>query len=110
MTRADRFAALCLDLIAGERERQGIDGGLLAVAHSTCRACGSIVIVPVSAGIRPAYCINCGASGRIRSLHPLGNEATWTEPAANVQLSRSLAQDMEAAAIDAAYLPPEVTQ
>ena len=98
MTRAERFAALCLDLIAGERERTGIEGGRLAVAKCACRVCGSIVIMPANAGIRPAYCVSCGAAGRVRSLHPLGNEAACTE------------QDMEAAAVDAAYLKEEVTR
>ncbi len=81
-TQNERFTALCLDLIEGERARNGIAVDVqLAVAKSTCRQCGSIVTIPADPGIRPAYCVSCGADGKARTLHPFGDDAMFTAPA-----------------------------
>lgn len=109
-TKNERFTALCLDLIAGEREKCGIAADVrLSVAKCTCRWCGSIVAIPAEPGIRPAYCVDCGAAGEDRSIHPRGNEPTFTEPAP-VQVSDVLGKTREAAALSAAYLPSEVSR
>ena len=98
-TKDERFTALCLDLIAGEREKCGIAADVrLSVAKRTCMRCGSSVTL---AG---AACAACGAHGEARNWHQNANRAVFTAPAV-----QHLVQDTEQAAVDAAYLPAEVS-